>query len=380
MIKHPVFVFGAGATAACGGPQTDQLLPVALKGLASATSSGKQSSNEVEKNLTEKISELARFLRESFHVDVDERGNVGEDAVFPSVPLLLSFINTAIDRSQPIGPWTPQRLASLKIAAQASFLIAIVNYVTFKESTNPYARLLKPFYDASSEISPVVITLNYDSIADKAMLTLGSKEELRVPDYGCDLFIPSAPDAKRYGRLLKLHGSLNWLHCRRCSRLSLHMSGIKKTEDFWDSLFDAFSDLEVFAGFLDNTECSRCKGALSPLIITPSVLKDYRNPHVSRVWYEAEQELRQADRVIFVGYSLPWDDVEVIYLIKQSLEQLPPKRITVVEYSKTPVSIQEHAAGKRYVSLFGDKINWSSLGFDGWLDECEKVNVSPVEI
>jgi NAD-dependent SIR2 family protein deacetylase len=377
MVKRPVFVFGAGATAACGGPLTEELLPDAFRKMAGLTPSKNQSDDEwidPDRMLSEKLSELAHFLRESFHVDVDDRGNIGEGAVFPSVPLLLSFLNTAIDRAQPIGSWTPERLASLKIDAQASFLFALLNANQPEMDSNPYARLLRPLYATSSSAWPVAITLNYDSLLDKTMVSLGSREDVRVPEYGCDLTIPAARNAERYGRLLKLHGSLNWLYCRRCSKLSLYMSGLDK-----EAFFDLLADLEVVRGLVDNTYCDRCRGALSPLIITPSALKDYRNPHVSRIWYEAEQELRNADRVVFVGYSLPWDDVEVIYLLKQSLEHLPPERITVVGHSKTPVPIHEHEAGKRYVSLFGNRIGWSPLGFKGWLDDCEHRQVSPIE-
>lgn len=376
LFQNPVFVFGAGATAACGGPQTIELLPKVFRLFARDTP--RENEDEMERALREKIGALIAFLRESFHVDVDEHGVIGEGAVFPSVPLLLSYLNIALDRAQPIGTWTPAQIASLQIAVQCAFLVALID-VESKPETNPYIRLLKPLYEQPGSVVPTAITLNYDSILDKAMLSLGSRDTFRVPDYACDLAIDAAPNAPRFGRLLKLHGSLNWLYCRRCSRLSLHMSGLYQGHDFWGGAFD---DLVVFTSFTEDTACAHCKGTgtLSPVIITPAALKDYRNPHVSRIWYEAEQELRKADRVIFVGYSLPWDDVEVIYLLKQSLQELPPERITVVEYSKPPVPIGKHVAGSRYLSLFGNQIGWSSLGFTGWLDDCEQRKVSPLEL
>jgi len=65
-------------------------------------------------------------------------------------------------------------------------------------------------------------------------------------------------------------------------------------------------------------------------------LKDYRNPHLSSVWFEAQRVLRQADRLTFVGYSMPDDDVEVVYLVKRGLAHIQsPKLITVVEYCET---------------------------------------------
>ena len=79
--------------------------------------------------------------------------------------------------------------------------------------------------------------------------------------------------------------------------------------------------------------------------------------------------LRQATRVIFVGYSMPDDDVEVVYLVKRSLGHIVnPKQITVVEYcaENSQISAAEHPVGRRYRTLFGD-IDWHASGLDAWL-------------
>ena len=68
----------------------------------------------------------------------------------------------------------------------------------------------------------------------------------------------------------------------------------------------------------DGTQCPVCQSVLWPLLVAPSHLKDYRNPHLAQVWYETQRVLRQASRVIFVGYSMPDDDVEVVYLVKRT--------------------------------------------------------------
>jgi len=63
---------------------------------------------------------------------------------------------------------------------------------------------------------------------------------------------------------------------------------------------------------LEPGQCATCSTELRRLLIAPTHLKDYRNPHLSVVWYEAQRMLRQAAKVVFIGYSLPNDDVEVI--------------------------------------------------------------------
>jgi hypothetical protein len=89
-------------------------------------------------------------------------------------------------------------------------------------------------------------------------------------------------------------------------------------------------------------------------MITPTRIKDYRNPHISNIWYGAERLLRRADRAIIIGYSLPEDDVDVIYLLKRGLKNTPASQITVVEYDPQNRPLQEHLVGQRYRSVFGD--------------------------
>jgi hypothetical protein len=96
-------------------------------------------------------------------------------------------------------------------------------------------------------------------------------------------------------------------------------------------------------------------------MITPWFAKHYRNPHIQRVWYEAELLLRRCDRAYIVGYSLPDDDLEVIHLLRRGLEGLDAERITVVTAG------DNDTMQRRYVSLFGREIDWQPIGFLPWL-------------
>jgi hypothetical protein len=88
---------------------------------------------------------------------------------------------------------------------------------------------------------------------------------------------------------------------------------------------------------------------------------------LAQVWYEAERVLREAGRVVFIGYSLPEDDVEVIYLLKRGMAHLAPNQITVVEYDSLMPMLGDHPVGRRYRTLFGDNIDWHPEGMDMWL-------------
>ena len=113
--------------------------------------------------------------------------------------------------------------------------------------------------------------------------------------------------------------------------------------------------------------CPDCRSAFRAVMITPTSLKDYRNPHIASLWYQAERALRDADRVVFVGYSLPWDDIDVIYLLKRGIAKAKGRMISVVEHSSTgPVPILDHEAGRRYQAVFGHDLDWQPVGFEKW--------------
>jgi hypothetical protein len=86
-----------------------------------------------------------------------------------------------------------------------------------------------------------------------------------------------------------------------------------------------------------------------------------------------------AERVVFIGYSLPDDDVEVVYLLKRSLAHLDPSRISVVEYSADgqDVALVDHPVGRRYRALFGDNVQWYARGLDAWLGTGRSAAGSP---
>jgi len=114
-------------------------------------------------------------------------------------------------------------------------------------------------------------------------------------------------------------------------------------------------------------------------------VKDYKNPHIKKVWKSAENAMKRADRAIIIGYSLPNDDVEIALLFKRGLSHLPQERITVVEYvpgdeAKPPdrrTKIGDHPTGQRFRSLFGTQVDWHTTGFEGWLREQRNANLFP---
>jgi NAD-dependent SIR2 family protein deacetylase len=196
----------------------------------------------------------------------------------------------------------------------------------------------------------------------------GNNQVGRFPNYCVDIQTEFYRDATaRFGTLLKLHGSINWLFCKTCSRLELGSSASTKYITIMGRVLGD-ATIEMEKSFLaDGSKCPKCGTELRPLLIAPTHLKDYRNPHLAQVWYHAERVLRECDRAILVGYSLPEDDIEVIYLLKRGLAHLSPQQITVVQKDDKRPVLNQSDVGRRYRALFGD-VDWhTGNGLNEWL-------------
>jgi hypothetical protein len=351
MGKTVVFL-GAGATKSLpGGLLTDEILPTLVK------------SNASQQDPSGKVNTLFEFLTQEFHVDP----NNPDKRHYPSLPLLMSLVDTALDRREPLyGRWDLNTLATLRQAIEFGIFDALEDKLDKTPTTNHYT-MFRALFPGPEE--PCVISTNYDLIADSAMMFLGQSTRplAGLPNYYCGISIPLSTGAvQRFGTLLKLHGSLNWMLCKNCLHMELGRSDYRLYLKIIAEL--AGPDLKT-ALLADGAPCPVCQTLLRPLLVAPSHLKDYRNPHLAQVWYEAQRVLRQADRVIFVGYSLPDDDVEVVYLVKRSLGHIVnSKQITVVEFCEDNRVIRaaDHPVGRRYQALFGD-IDWWAGGLDSWV-------------
>lgn len=358
-----VVVFGAGATKACGGPMTNEILPDVFG-----------SAGEIPHKQHLKL--LEKFLIENFHVPKRRRERQPGD--YPGLPLLLSLLDTALDRKHPLqAGWPPDQLAAVRDALEYA-IFALLELRLKRVANDYYLRLLRLLYD-DPDPQITLISLNYDLIVDNALIRRSEQvAHPGLPDYGCDIATTGYRKARKFGKLFKLHGSLNWLYCPGCNRLDVGLSETGRTykvvaelyQEHWDQLEERYAVL--------NAQCRECGAEVRPVMVTPSFLKDYRNPHISRTWYEAERALRGAKRAIFVGYSLPEDDLAVTYLLKRGLSHLHGSAVTVVEFDPSGRGLREHPVGGRYRTLFGERLDWRTEGFGAWVDAHEKANHSPL--
>lgn len=205
-----------------------------------------------------------------------------------------------------------------------------------------------------------VISTNYDVSVDFGLLgTLPSAEadRQRLVDFGFtwrsvlsgELFAPSR--AARV-RLYKLHGSLNWLRCDRCSFIYVNF-------------------LAPIAGLADEilgdaTKCHCGREPLRAVLVTPSYVRDVRESNLLSIWQHASDALRGADRWIFVGYSLPSEDIAVRSMALRARLGRGPARpelqVDVVQYGNN------RETEDRY-RLFFPHCRYTTDGFAAFLAE-----------
>lgn len=338
--QKPILILGAGATKDSGGPMTDEILPGMLD-LPPATY-----------NLENDIDDVKRFLQEAFRMEVP----IHKGSVFPPLPLVLSLLDTAVDRNESlVSGWSPNRLREVRRSLE--FIISAVIEYSLQQGNfhNHHQLLFRIFGDQP----PRVVSMNYDVIIDNAIAER-SPGDFTLPNYGADLLPNVFRQRAPHGTLHKIHGSLHFLYCVNCKSLDLGLTDQGYAYKALQILFP--EDLRGLRQQQEQRVCSRCGAQeFQPILITPTHLKDYRNAHIARIWYEAEKAMQEADSAIFVGYSLPSDDIEVAYLLKKGIGHIEPNRITVVD--RSPELGDTH---NRYRAMFG-QLEWRPHTMSDWL-------------
>lgn len=220
-------------------------------------------------------------------------------------------------------------------------------------------------------IDPVaVISTNWDILLDNAInKALGLKRSDNNPavvDYCCHISSLEEndksvkPGLEILGKggfivkLIKLHGSLNWLLCPTCSRL-----------------YATFGDKLAIG---DEVNCRHCdknfKEAeehhkLTPNLIMPTYLKDLTNPQYKIIWQNAGIEISESDKLVFIGYSLPVADFELRQLLSRMTRR--NAKIEVVDFAS---SEEEKIQKKKPWHHFFNRDN-VSFYFDGAKDYIE---------
>ena len=181
--------------------------------------------------------------------------------------------------------------------------------------------LAKPKDDEGGYGSSAVINLNYDLVIEKKLKTLDLDPEKHPQEkhprafYGFDCVVNEGPQ-KRGGTqlpIIKLHGSINWRECKLCNRVQV----VEETPH--------------------NKEASA-----SPLIYPSWVRERQPGSVFDKLLTEARIHLRLAQRIVFIGYSLPPSDRHIAYLLADGLDTAEPPEIETANLWKTDEEARGH--------------------------------------
>lgn len=284
------------------------------------------------------VSHIREFVNAAFG-----EGRERSAKQWPDLEDLFTVVDLSANTGHHLGP--NYSAADLRVVRRATIVRIIrmlsVTYRRRQQSPDRNWDLLERIFDNFDHRSTAVLSMNWDTVFEQG---LSRTQSIRSIDYGCaaracsfdgdDLRyrVPSGEQA----RILKPHGSVNWLYCDACR------------ETFWvppsdslrvaSTLFRRRDWQNMFAGRVPSSvrtlepSCLNCgAAALGTRFATFSYRKALDFPMHAASWRTAETYLKQTSNWIFFGYSMPSADFEFKHLLKRvQLAELPRPKITLI--------------------------------------------------
>lgn len=325
-MKKTVYILGAGFSIPAGGPTQAQIMEN-IWNISSPDFA------------VERRNSLKHFLQTV--LNVDEQKVQLEDIYTPIDRCLADGVAL---RGQNLVQMTKHRedlgyLISLAIkkcfdsrpSVDSEYAQTFAAFLVNKASVRATKALTTDSAQKAKDHDPfAIISLNWDVLLDNALnkelrkrhpIIKGDYDPFGVVDYCCYISSIQAHDQRvRSGlwtlgcrgynvKLLKLHGSMNWLQCPNCQRL-----------------FVGFDDKHVIPNYESPQKCRHCKkhdndahwrGAM----VMPTFIKDLSNFQIKLIWQNAGVELMEARKLVFIGYSLPSADFEFRQLLSRMVHK-----------------------------------------------------------
>jgi hypothetical protein len=322
----------------------------------------------------EAMNDFVKFLEETLHIPADRQHGIPLEDLFTPLDRCIadniSFRNLSVEELR-----EKRELIYLLIKKTLKHLLD----QTGKEYIRTFAEYL---VDESSKRSegnyktqdPVsVLSTNWDILLDNSINdSIHNKQIDGVVDYCCymssfqegdETIKPGLEVLSRGGfnvKLLKLHGSLNWLQCPRCQRLYVefgdkialypYRAGAKPGCRHCNDNFGTFASHDLVSN-----------------LIMPTFLKDLSNPQYKIIWQNAGIELSEAGKLVFIGYSLQQADFEMRQLLSRMVDERT--EIEVADFESPNDKGQNfRTLINRYEQFFGRKVKAHSKGAKAYIE------------
>ncbi len=275
----------------------------------------------------------------------------------PNIDDILTSIDISTNSGHHLGiKYSPLTLRSIRrILSYRVFSILEKNFQLSQDTME----LIKHLNNSGQDTGYIV--LNWDTVLEKYLQMEYGNLKIDYCNQGIEWDSEVSNYESRMIKVIKPHGSVNWLYCDNCRALyhDLHdkFTLIEKAgfieRDF--EIMDLHEIVNIDKKVIKSKNCKRCGDYLSSHIATFSYRKSFRTNSFPDIWKEGEELLSNSDKWLFIGYSLPEADYEFKHLLK--IAQLKYKHIRNNAPSIEVILLHSDKTTEKYKCFFGDNLN-----------------------
>ena len=354
-----VFIMGAGFSTPAKIPMQWQLLPTLYKEFEGVSG----------------ILDIPESRLDLSAVHIDKYKRITKpllDTIFdskspPRLEEVFTLFDGCIRERLSVGgvDWT---VISSARRALAEILASLVTKQEItREIYKKYAGFLSWAKEESNKCNdPItVISLNWDNLLERLMArdVLGNDtEEVTAVDFDGKVRIRNRTQGNV--KLLKIHGSVDWIRCMKCG--VVQNLGKKLTK----CVSCGFNPTIINEQNITNPDLY--ENYPEVVMLTPTYLKELGQYVMQVAWRGAFIELTQANNLIFVGYSFPEADYHLRQMLLRA-RKTSWKILVITKWSAHKANNDQ--LKKRYAEFFGgNKVEFYGAGVENMFRSKEKIH------
>ncbi|HBS87331.1 MAG: hypothetical protein A2W91_17285 [Bacteroidetes bacterium GWF2_38_335] len=375
-MNKTVYILGAGFSRPANAPLQSEIINdiLKLKGFAF---------DQRDQFIRNYLDDFEKFLEQDLFISKDKFRNIALEDIF--TPIDRCILDGISFRS-----YYNRELVELREKIYSLIIAAIMERIIFRGNSKSYiddfanylVRTMRPRMENIDHDPVSIISTNWDILLDNSLKkAIENDNNNGVVDYCCYISSLHDDDTIKPGlqalgegkynvKLLKLHGSMNWLSCPKCQRL-----------------YVAFYEKIAIDGLYSNKNCVHCNknyskqggstNILRSNLIMPTFLKDLTNFQIKLIWQNASIELSEADKIVFIGYSLPNADYELRQLLSRMVRHDAIIEVVTEEETDTETKKSNEETYNRYKTFFGKRdVRLESIGVKKYI---QKIIKNPAE-
>ena len=362
MAKTNLLIVGAGFSSNAGLPLASQFTVELLK-TAGLNKNGPSRAQ---------VAFLRQFVDRTFG-----EGSRRSAKEWPELEDVLTIIDLSANSGHHLGKdYSASQLRTVRRAILVRMIRMLEQrYSAGEKAADANWQQLDTFFKRFDASDCAVLSMNWDTVIERG---LERTQKLTRFDYGCEAR-PAQFDGDKLKRrtlrsakelrLIKPHGSINWLYCDACRET--FWVPPDEAEDVARTLFgtrdwELLREAELISK-IPKTRDPACLHCASRAIGTRFATFSYRKaldfPMHTASWRSAEGDLKQALHWVFIGYSMPGADYEFKQLLKrvQLGEPIRPTITLITAGSGARETVQ------RFEKFFG-KVDKERFYFEHGLD------------